>query len=196
MTSIIEIGNILVSSAIFTEQFICDYAKCKGECCISGDSGAPLEEEECRILERELDEIKSYMTTKGLESIEIQGPFVIDSDGDLVTPLNSGAECSYSFFEGDNFCMCAIERANRDGRTSLRKPLSCWLYPIRVSKLSNGMIALNMHQWHICLDAFAKGKREGVPVFRFLREPLTFAFGEEFYNSLEEAYEQLFSDKR
>lgn len=193
MSSIIEIGNILVSDAILTEKFICDYAKCKGECCVSGDSGAPLEIEECQILEKELSEIKEYLTKKGLDSIESQGPFVIDSDGDRVTPLNNGKECSYSYFGDNRECLCAIEKACEAGATQFRKPVSCWLYPIRVTKLSNNMIALNLHQWHICIDAFVKGKKEGVPVFRFLKEPLIHSFGKDFYEALEIAYNQITS---
>ncbi len=189
MVSIIEIDNILVSASLFTEYFICDYAKCKGECCVTGDSGAPLEKEECLLLTKEYSSIKDFLTSEGKASVELQGQYVIDSDGDYVTPLNNGKECSYSYFGDDGECLCGIEKAYLNGATNFRKPVSCWLYPIRVSKLSNGMTALNVHQWHICLDAFAKGKKAGVPVFRFLRDPLTFAFGTDFYNALERAYE-------
>lgn len=191
MSSIIEIDNFLISSAILTECFVCDYEKCKGACCVLGDSGAPLDENECRILEAEKDTIINELTDKGRLSVMEQGPFVKDSDGDLVTPLNSGAECSFSFFDKDNNCLCSIEKSFLQNKTSFRKPISCWLYPIRVSKLSNNMIALNLHEWHICLDAFAKGKKEGVPVFRFLKDPLIHAFGNEFYLKLEEAYKLL-----
>lgn len=188
MSSIIEIDNYLISSAILTEFFVCDYAKCKGACCIHGDSGAPLEETECRILELENIQISSYLSQKGHLSLMEQGPFIIDSDGDLVTPLNNGAECSYSYLDKDNNCLCAIEKTHSQGKTTFRKPISCWLYPIRITKLSNNMIALNLHEWHICSDAFIKGKKEGVPVFRFLKNPLEFAFGKDFYSKLEEAY--------
>ncbi len=188
MNSIIEIDNILISSAILTECFVCDYAKCKGACCVLGDSGAPLEEDECKKLEEEIVVFENYLSQKGRLSLKEKGPFVIDSDGDLVTPLNEGAECSYSFFDKDKNCLCAIEKAHFDGVTAFRKPISCWLYPIRVSKLSNGMTALNLHEWDICLDAFVKGQKEGIPVFRFLKDPLIFSFGKEFYSKLEEAY--------
>lgn len=188
MSSIIEIDNFLVSSAIFTEYFVCDYEKCKGACCVQGDSGAPLEENECRILEREQDKIIDTLSHKGHLSIMEQGPFVTDSDGDLVTPLNDGAECSYSFFDNTDNCLCSIEKAHLQNITTFRKPISCWLYPIRVTTLSNNMTALNLHEWSICIDAFAKGKKEGVPVFRFLKDPLVYAFGIDFYSKLEEAY--------
>lgn len=107
----------------------------------------------------------------------------------------NGEECAYALFDDNNNCFCGIEVAYGKGDSELKKPVSCWLYPIRVSKLSNGMIALNLHEWHICLDAFAKGKKEGVPVYQFLREPLIFAFGKEFYEKLEYAHKELFPAK-
>jgi len=194
-SSIIEIGNILVSSAILTEKFICDYPVCHGACCIIGDSGAPLSKEECLLLERELGNIKRHLRPEGILSIEEQGPFVRDTDGDFVTPLVNGEECAYTQFDDQDNCFCGIEVARNSGDTHFRKPISCWLYPIRVSYLSNGLVALNLHEWHICLDAFVKGKKEGVPVYKFLREPLIFAFGEEFYSQLEIAHRELFNSK-
>lgn len=195
MSSIIEIDNVLVSSAILTESFVCDYAKCHGVCCVIGDSGAPLEEKECSLLESEKGKIFKYLRPEGILSIKEQGPFVRDTDGDLVTPLVNGEECAYALFDENNNCFCGIEVAHDKGDSELKKPVSCWLYPIRVSKLSNGMTALNLHEWHICLDAFAKGKKEGIPVYQFLREPLIFAFGKEFYEKLEYAHKELFPPK-
>jgi len=195
MSSIIEIDNVLVSSAILTESFVCDYAKCHGVCCVIGDSGAPLEEKECSLLESEKGKIFKYLRPEGILSIKEQGPFVRDTDGDLVTPLVNGEECAYALFDENNNCFCGIEVAYGKGDSELKKPVSCWLYPIRVSKLSTGMLALNLHEWHICLDAFAKGKKEGVPVYQFLREPLIFAFGKELYEKLEYAHKELFPPK-
>lgn len=191
MTTIIEIDNFLVSSAILTEKFICDLSKCHGACCIIGDSGAPLSKEECDLLSSEYPNFKKYLRDEGIRSVKESGPFVLDIDGDLVTPLIDGEECAYTIFDKDDNCFCGIEMAHRDGKCQFRKPISCWLYPIRVSTLSNGMTALNLHEWHICKDAFAKGKSEGVPAYKFLREPITFAFGAEFYEKLEKAAGEL-----
>lgn len=193
MSPVIEIGNCLVSSEIFTEKFACDYPVCHGVCCVIGDSGAPLEKEECTLLEGEYDKIKRHLRNEGIRSIKEQGPFVLDVDEDLVTPLVNGEECAYALFDSSDNCFCGIEVAWNKKETTFRKPISCWLYPIRTSRLSNGMIALNLHKWHICTDAFKKGKKEGIPVYRFLREPLTFAFGEGFWNQLDIAYKEYFS---
>jgi len=189
---VIAIGNILVSSAIITDMFYCDYPKCHGVCCIIGDSGAPLEKHECDLLTGEYGKYSKYLRPEGIRFIKEQGPFVIDSDGDMVTPLVDGEECVYTQFDEHDNCFCGIEVAYNAGASTMRKPISCWLYPIRVTRLSNGMTALNLHEWHICIDAFVKGKKDGVPAYKFLREPLIFAFGEDFYSQLEAAAEQLF----
>ena len=188
---IMQIDDYLISSEILTEYFHCDYSSCRGCCCIIGDSGAPLEENEENVLEREYPNYSGFMTPEGREAVRNQGFAVTDADGDLVTPLVAGKECAYTSFDGEGNCRCAVEMAWKCGKSGFRKPLSCALYPIRVSVLSNGMTALNLHRWHICADAFLKGKKERVPVYRFLREPIIRAFGEDFYSSLEEASSSL-----
>ena len=189
--SIIQIDDILVSSEILTEKFSCDYAVCRGACCIAGESGAPLEERETGYLERDYASFSPLMSEEGRRRIEETGFFCIDGDGDMVTPLlGNSEECAYTRFEDGN-CLCAIEKAFGRGLCRFAKPISCRLYPIRVSTLRNGMKALNLHRWEICGCAFEKGRRDGVAVYEFLRKPLTDAFGEEFYRALECAAREL-----
>ena len=182
--SILQIGEILVSSEVLTEYFCCDYDTCRGACCIIGDSGAPLLESELEPLERDYPHYEAWMSVEGREKIAESGFFEIDRDGDLVTPLLHGSEeCAYTRFEGES-CFCAIERAHCAGRCAFTKPISCRLYPIRASVLRNGLTALNLHRWEICRCAFEKGKKEKVPVWQFLREPLIDAYGADFYDEL------------
>ncbi len=188
---IFEIGNCLVSSDILTEYFACDYEQCQGCCCIIGDSGAPLEKEEEQLFKSEYNNYKEYMTQEGLRAIETQGYAVIDSDGDLVTPLVNNEECAYVSFDEERNCLCSVDKAYYCGKSKFKKPISCWLYPIRVSEFSNGTFALNLHRWNICSNAFEKGKKEKVLVYKFLREPIIHKFGEEFYSALEEAAKSL-----
>lgn len=186
--TIIQIGDILVSEEVVTEYFACDYAKCKGICCIIGDSGAPLEESELEKLEEDYPVYSKLMRPQGLSQVEKEGFFSIDRDNDLVTPTVEGSgECAYTTFDGEGNCFCAIERCFFAGTAKFRKPQSCWLYPIRVTKLSDGGLALNLHRWHLCKDAYQKGRREGIRVYEFLREPLTAIYGEDFYSALEAA---------
>jgi len=186
--TIVQIGDILISEDVITEYFACDYAKCKGVCCIIGDSGAPLEESELDSLEENYKTYSRLMRPQGIKEVEKDGFFVIDRDGDLVTPtVEDSGECAYTTFDEDGNCFCAIERCFFEGTCKFRKPQSCWLYPIRITKLTGGGLALNLHRWHLCADAYEKGKREGIRVYEFLREPLTKLFGEDFYSALSEA---------
>lgn len=184
--TIVQIGDILVSEDVVTEYFACDYGKCRGACCIIGDSGAPMEEDEPDLLEREYPEFKDLMRPQGREAAEKKGFFEIDRDGDIVTPLVEGScECAYCHFGPDGECLCAIEMRG------LKKPVSCSLYPIRVTRLTGGGLALNLHRWEICADAFEKGRLEHIRVYEFLRKPLTERFGEEFYEALSAAAKHL-----
>ena len=177
--TIVQIGDILVSEDVISEYFACDYERCKGRCCIEGDSGAPLDEAEIDGLERDYPQFCTLMSEGGKQAVLREGFFSVDRDGDLVTPLVEGScECAYSHFTEDGSCLCAIECCK------LRKPLSCSLYPIRVTPLTGGGKALNLHRWDICADAFAKGRREGIRVYQFLHKPLVQAFGQEFYEAL------------
>ena len=195
--AIIQIGECLVSSEIFTEYFACDYATCKGVCCVAGDSGAPLDESEPAALAENYAGYSGLMSVKGRETVDGTGFSVIDSDGDLVTPLVPGSEeCVYSNFDGDGNCFCTVERCWMNGKGTFRKPVSCWLYPVRISVLDNGLTALNLHRWEICKCAFEKGKRENIRVYRFLKEPIIHRFGEDFYSEMEEVADMLLSHSR
>ena len=180
--TIVQIGDILVSEYVVTEYFACDYAKCKGACCIIGDSGAPMEEQETESVERDYPAFRELMRPQGREAAESKGFFEIDRDGDIVTPLvPESCECAYCHFGDGGECLCAIEMAGK------MKPVSCSLYPIRVTKLTGGGLALNLHKWDICADAFEKGRREGVRAYQFLKKPLCDTYGPEFYEALDAA---------
>ncbi|MDR1984305.1 MAG: DUF3109 family protein [Prevotellaceae bacterium] len=180
----IDIEDKLLSSDLFTECFCCDYAACAGVCCVHGDSGAPLLEEEKEIIKKNLSEISPYLKPEGREVVQKQGVAVIDKDGDLVTPLINGEECAYSVYDEEYNCLCGIELAFFDKKNDFRKPVSCHLYPIRVKKTAETTM-LNYDQWSICQCARDKGNREKISVYKFLEEPIIRCFGKEFYKKLE-----------
>ena len=193
--TIIQIGDVLVSEDVVLEYFACDYPVCKGCCCIIGDSGAPLEEEELEPIEKWYDTYSPLMREEGRKTVAEKGFFEIDRDGDIVTPIVPGSEeCAFCHFEGEN-CFCSMERLFLSGKTSFRKPVSCWLYPIRITQLTGGGKALNVDRQPICKEAFEKGRRDGIRVYQFLREPLIFLFGEEFYAALCAAAEKLICEE-
>jgi hypothetical protein len=183
MLPIIQVGDVLLSPDIFTEHFCCDYEKCKGICCIEGDAGAPVTMDEIASIEESLGEVWSDLSASAQSVIDRQGVAYSDRDGDLVTSIVAGKDCVFTCYDGDK-CLCALEKACRSGKTSFIKPISCALYPIREKRLSNGMVALNYHQWDVCKDARALGKKLNMPVWQFLKEPLIRRFGKEWYEEL------------
>ncbi|MGC9343067.1 MAG: DUF3109 family protein [Bacteroidales bacterium] len=184
----IQIGDKIISTELFNEQFHCHLDICHGNCCVFGDSGAPLEDREAEILEKYFPSIQDFLTEKGRETIKSKGTWIIDDDGDKVTPLIHGEECAYTFFEGE-IAFCGIEKAWEEGKISFQKPISCHLYPIRVSKVGQ-MTALNYHRWPICDPARKLGKKKNLPVFRFLKDSIVRAWGIDFYNELEVVYKE------
>lgn len=176
------IDNVMVSDDIQDIHFVCKLSSCCGNCCVEGDAGAPLEEEEISILEDHIDEIKPYMTDEGRQVIGLKGVFDYDAESSYVTPLVNEGECAFVYRE-NNINFCAIEKAYIEGKTSFLKPVSCHLYPIRLSKVGD-FTAVNYDRWSICAPALINGKELGVPMYVFLKEPLIRKFGEEWYGKL------------
>lgn len=192
MLHILQIGDVLVSPDILTECFCCDLDDCRGACCVEGESGAPLLPGEDDRLREILPEVLPAMSHAARRVVERQGVAYTDSDGDLVTSIVGGRDCVFTCYEG-GVCLCAAERACRQGRTEWPKPVSCALYPIRELRLSNGLTGLNYHRWSVCAGAVRKGRRLGLPLYRFLREPLIRRFGSEWYDELCAAADELVS---
>ena len=185
----IQIDDKLISEDLFSEEFVCNLAKCKGICCVEGDAGAPLDEDETKILDEIYPKIKPYLRPEGIQAIEEQGTYTLDFEGELVTPLVNNAECAYVILDEKGYTKCAIEKAYEDGVIDWQKPISCHLYPIRITEYSN-FSAINYHEWDICSDACTLGKELGVKVYQFLKKPLIRKYGEEFYQTLSEAAEE------
>ncbi|PWD99255.1 DUF3109 family protein [Marinilabilia rubra] len=181
----VQIDDKIISLDIFQKQFLCDLPKCLGSCCVEGESGAPLEDEEIKIIEGLYPKIKHLLSPEAVEVIEQNGTWETDTDGDKVTPIIHGRECVYTYFDGDGVCKCAIEKAHDEGLVDFKKPVSCHLYPVRVDKYP-AYEALNYHVWPVCNPARELGKQIGLPIFRFLKEPIIRKYGEVFYSELED----------
>lgn len=182
----IEIEDKILSRDLFEKKFVCDLNACKGACCVEGSSGAPLTEEEIYILEDIYEEVKPYLPSKGAKAIEKHGHWVIDADGDYTTPLvGEEKECAYTIFE-NGMALCGIEKAYKEGKISFKKPISCHLYPIRITQYQK-FEALNYDVWHLCKPACACGEKLQVPVYKFLKEAIIRKYGEEFYTMVEAA---------
>lgn len=179
----IQIDDVVVSLDILRECFVCDIAACHGECCIEGDAGAPVTEDEVARLEEVLPVVWDDLSDAAHSVIERQGVAYVDADGDLVTSIVDGRDCVFTCRDAGGNCLCAIEKAYRDGRTDFYKPVSCHLYPVRVGDYGPYK-ALNYHRWDVCKAAVALGRAKGVRVYQFLKEPLVRRFGQEWYDEL------------
>lgn len=188
-TTVLQIEDTIISFDVLDEQFVCDLAACKGACCVEGDAGAPLTEDEIDKLEELVPLMIGDLPVASQEVIREQGVFYFDRENEPVTSIVNGRECVFAY-QDTGIWKCAVEKAYREGKTSFPKPLSCHLYPVRV-KQYDSFKAVNYHRWHICSCALRNGSNLKVPVYRFLKEPLIRAFGKEWYHQLEIAAREL-----
>ena len=186
----IQINNTSVSKTIIKQPFACDLSLCKGVCCVYGDSGAPLKNSEADILEHTYPLIKPYLSPVSITEINEQGIWVIDSDGDKVTPLIQGEECAYSYKDSAGINKCAIETAYFEGIINFRKPVSCHLYPIRIKEKSN-FLYVEYHKWKYCKPALDLGNQKNIPLYVFAKDALLRYFGKEWYARLESLAKKL-----
>jgi hypothetical protein len=184
-----HLGKTIVSENILDKDFACNLSACKGACCIDGDAGAPLDEEETRRLQAIYPKLKSYLRPEGIQAIEAQGAFTTTKNGEYETPLIDDADCAYVIFDEHQTALCGIEEAYNQGDIDWKKPVSCHLYPVRVKDYSE-FSAVNYHKWHICDDACSLGKELQIPIYKFVKEALIRKFGVQWYEALEKIANQ------
>ncbi len=176
--------NTLVTLDVVERFFCCDLDSCLGQCCIDGDAGAPVTQDELLKIKEILPEIWDDLLPRARQVIEQNGISYLDPEGELVTQILDDSNCVFSCYAPGGKCICAIEKAYREGRVNFMKPVSCALYPLRLKTLSNGNVAVNYHRWKICKSAEVLGRKKGIRVYQFLKEPLVRRFGELWYNEL------------
>ncbi|MGB7393328.1 MAG: DUF3109 family protein [Pricia sp.] len=180
-----QLGKTIVSEEIFENDFVCNLSACKGACCIDGNAGAPVADDETDILEEIYDKVKPFLRKEGIAAIEEQGTYVKGEDGEWETPLVNDSECAYVTFSETGIAKFGIEEAYQQGAIPWKKPVSCHLYPIRVREYSQ-LTAVNYHKWEICDPACTLGEELKVPIYKFVKEALIRKFGAEWYTELEE----------
>ena len=176
--------NTLVTLDIVERFFCCDIDACLGQCCIDGDAGAPLTAEEESEIKKILPDIWDELLPRAQQEIKNNGISYLDPEGELVTQILDNSNCVFSCYAPGGKCICAIEKAYREGRINFIKPISCALYPLRLKTLSNGNVAVNYHRWKICKSAEVLGRSQGIRVYQFLKEPLIRRFGQKWYDEL------------
>lgn len=190
----LQIDDTLISLDLLDEKFECDLISCMGICCIEGDEGAPLGEDEVRILEELLPVVWDDLTEKSKEVIKKQGVSYIDQEGEPVTSIVNNAECVFTYTDENGICKCAVEKAFCEGKTDFYKPISCHLYPVRLQKFGE-LTAVNYHIWNVCNCARKLGNKNNIPVYQFLKAPLIRRFGEIWFEQLEIAYKEYYNKK-
>ncbi len=180
---LVEIDDKIVSTDLFSEKFVCDLSKCKGACCVKGNGGAPLTGKEVELIEDNLEQIKPFMSEKGIQTIKDEGVYYLDEEDAPATKLIDKKECCFVYFDNSNTAKCSIETAYKSGEIDFNKPQSCHLYPIRIKEFTE-FTALNYEEWDICAPACSLGQSLKVPVYKFLKEPITRVFGRSFFDEL------------
>ncbi|MBN2481263.1 MAG: DUF3109 family protein [Bacteroidales bacterium] len=178
----IDINNTIISRDVIICPFACNLSACRGACCVHGDSGAPLEEEESGILREIFPDILPFLRKEGIDTIHASGTSVTDCEGDIVTPLINNQECAYAIFE-KGIARCGIEKAYLAGAVSFRKPVSCHLYPVRIRRYDT-FYAVNYDRWEICEPAITHGQGTQTPLYRFVEKALIRKFGQEWFDQL------------
>jgi hypothetical protein len=182
---VIAIDNILVSDEVVEKQFVCDLNKCKGGCCVDGDTGAPITQEEANIIEDIYPEIKHLLSPNAIALIEDEGTHTFDDEYGLVTPSLNGGICAYGYYDELGIVKCAIEHVYKEGKIDFKKPISCHLFPIRITEYESFEAVNYEPRETLCKPACKLGKSLQVPVYQFLKEPLIRKYGEDFYDALD-----------
>ena len=181
-------NNTLVSLDVIEKEFCCDLETCHGCCCIEGDAGCPITDEELKTIEKILPELLPQMTKEAREVVEQQGLSYLDPSGEQVMSIVNGKACVFARTDHNGWCYCLIEKRAKSQesgvKTSFTKPISCALYPIRLTKVGD-LTGVEYHRWDICHCARQLGKKKHIKIYQFLRDPLIRRFGKEWYDELE-----------
>lgn len=185
------IQDTIVSLEVLEKEFCCDLEHCKGCCCIEGDAGAPVTEEEEKTIQAMLPELLPQMTKQAREVVEQQGIAYNDPSGERVLSIVNDKDCIFARTDHNGWCYCLIERrfnspqptANGQQPGGFKKPISCHLYPIRLTKVGE-RVGVEYHRWDICHSSRQLGHKLHLPLYKFLREPLIRRFGQEWYDEL------------
>jgi len=194
----IAIDNKLISDEVIEENFVCDLVKCKGGCCVDGDAGAPLEKDELKHINDVYEIVKTYLTQESIDEIARQGKYVYDEEFGWTTPAIDGGVCVYGITDKWGIVKCGIEQAYLDGKVDWKKPISCHLFPIRITPSKNGKTEYLNYEPRdkLCNPACKLGDKLKIPVYKFLKEPLIRKYGEEFYGALEAVAQEYFHVKK
>jgi hypothetical protein len=187
VSNLIPIDEILINSEIAETHFSCELQKCKGACCtLESQYGAPLIAEEIDKINEVLPQVSGYLPEEHKDIIDEKGFYEIKHNELFIRSLNNRA-CVFVYYEKD-VAKCSIEKAYLDGKINFKKPISCHLFPIRVSKFGGDV--LRMEHFHQCLPAIDNGIKNDIKLIDFCGESLQRLYGKQWYLKLKETIGQ------
>ncbi len=179
----LEIDNVYINAEVVETNFTCDLSKCKGACCtMESEYGAPVTRQEIDSINKILPTVLEYLPEEHVKEIERNG-FWMEKDNELMTRSLNNRACVFVTYEGD-IAKCGIERAYREGKVDFIKPVSCHLFPIRISNF--GGPVLRFEKYSECSPALEKGNKTGIKIIDFCREALERQFGKNFFTRTKE----------
>lgn len=193
----IAIENVYISDEVVEEQFVCDLQKCKGGCCIDGDAGAPLTNDELQEVNTAIAHVKHLLTKEAQLVIDTEGNYTYDREFGWVTPTISNGMCAYGLVDEQGIVKCSFEQVYNEGKIKWKKPISCHLYPIKISKSEKtDQEYVNYEPRNpMCNPGCTLGQKLKVPTYVFLKEAIVRKYGEEFYEVLTQIADQYYSNK-
>jgi hypothetical protein len=175
------VQHTIVSDDIAHARFACHLTACKGACCVVGDAGAPIEKNEVAALNKSYKLLEKELTAKARETVKESGLIKTGSDGGLELACVDKRECVFVTYDANDVALCAIQKAFYEGRTNWEKPISCHLFPIRISTIG-AVDYLNFEFVpSICSPAVENAKASNKYLAEYLREPLVRKYGIEWY---------------
>jgi hypothetical protein len=179
----IVVKNVILRQEIIDTKFACDLVKCKGACCtLESEFGAPLLEDEISEIQDSLAATKKYLSKNHIEKIDNDG-FFEKKNGELMVGSIGKRDCVFAFIE-NGIAKCSLEKAYIEGATNFRKPISCHLFPIRISKFGGDI--LRFEEFSECKPALKKGLKENIRLIDFCKEALIRRYDKNWYSKLKE----------
>lgn len=169
-----EVDEVILNPELFDTKFTCDLQKCKGACCtMESEYGAPITKEEIDQINGKLHVIKEYLPKTHVDEIETSG-FWVEKIGQLMTHSVDNKACVFVYFDNE-IARCGIEKAYEEGKIKFQKPISCHLFPIRVSEFGGDI--LRFEEYSECTPALEKGVETNLSVIEFCKDSLKRLYG-------------------
>jgi hypothetical protein len=177
-----RVGDTILSEEIASSKFACNISRCKGACCVVGESGAPVSKDEIQSIRDAYKALKTELRPEAVKTVEklgiVQGN---DEDGYEISCVDE-RECVFVDYTDEGVGVCAIQRAFLQNRVDWEKPVSCHLYPVRLKKIGEFEYANFEYMPDICESGCLNGNENGIYLSDFLESAFIRRYGRKWYN--------------